>query len=332
MFTTGQLPPSIGWGILGPGRIAEKFCADLALVGDAHLAAVGSRSAGRAQEFAHRHGAARWGGYADVLADPEVQIVYIATPHALHVEQTRMALSAGKAVLCEKPLTLDADSARSLFDHADDCGALLLEAMWMTCHPLIHKVRRLLGDPAYGTPRQIHADLGFVVNADPTDRLVDPAMGAGVLLDMGIYPLTFATYFLGEPRELRATAHLSGGIDTNIAIAGSYPNGAVAALSATMSCQSSRTASIATEIGRFDFGTNFHHPTSVTWTSYWEPEGVSEVVEPDEPVIGRGYGNEIIEAQRCLRAGLRQSPLLPREQTLAVLAQMDQIRALIGLR
>jgi hypothetical protein len=140
--------------------------------------------------------------------------------------------------------------------------------------------------PPYGTPLQVHADLGFVVNPDPSDRLAAPELGASVLLDMGIYPLTFASYFLGEPEELTAVANITGGVDTSIAIAGRYPGGAMAALTATMTCQSSRMASIATEIGRFDFGRDFHHPASVTWTSYWEPEGVTEIVTPDRPVIG----------------------------------------------
>jgi len=324
-------PGVIGWGILAPGRIAEKFCADLKLVPDARVAAVGSRSLLRAEEFANRHGGTAHGSYAELVSDPAVDIVYIASPHALHDEHARLALNAGKAVLCEKPLTLNAASAQSLFEHADACGAFLMEAMWMTCHPLVQKVRRLLTEPEYGTAKQVHADLGFVVNADPGDRLVDPDLGAGVLLDMGIYPLTFAHLMLGAPEELLASARITGGIDTNVAISGRYPGGAVAALTATMDCQSARTASIATEIGRFDFATNFHHPTSVTWTSYWEPEGVSSEVTPDEPVIGRGYGNEIVEAQRCLRAGLRESPLVPRAQTLAILQQMDQIRSQLGL-
>lgn len=322
---------SFGWGILAPGRIAEKFCADLHLVPDARVAAVGSRSLARAEEFTKRHGGRAHGSYAGLVADPEVDIVYIASPHALHDEHARLVLSAGKAVLCEKPLTLDAASAQSLFDHADACDSFLMEAMWMTCHPLVQKVRRLLNEPGYGTAKQVHADLGFVVNADPSDRLVDPGLGAGVLLDMGIYPLAFAHLMLGSPEELLAIARITGGIDTNVAITGRYPGGAVAALTATMDCQSARTASIATEIGRFDFATNFHHPTAVTWTSYWEPEGVSMEITPDEPVIGRGYGNEIVEAQQCLRDGLMESPLVPRSQTLAILRQMDQIRSQLGL-
>jgi predicted dehydrogenase len=322
---------SIGWGILGPGRIAEKFCADLHLVPDAHVAAVGSRSTERADEFAARHGGTSYGDYAEMVQDPGVDIVYVATPHSLHAEHARLALDAGKAVLCEKPMTMDAASAQELFDHADARGGFLMEAMWMTCHPLVQEVRRLLTDPAHGTPRQVHADLGFVVNPEPTDRLADPELGAGVLLDMGIYPLTFASYFLGEPEELTAVANVSGGVDTNLAIAGRYPGGAMAALTATMTCQSSRMASIATEIGRFDFSRDFHHPAAVTWTSYWEPEGVTKAVTCDRQVIGRGYGNEIVEAQRCLRAGLTESPMVPRAQTLAILRQMDSLRVQLGV-
>lgn len=320
-----------GWGILGPGRIAEKFCADLALVPDSRVAAVGSRSLARAEAFSARHGGRAHASYAAMIEDPQVDVVYVASPHSLHFDHTAMALKAGKAVLCEKPLTLDAESARALFAIADAHSAFLMEAMWMTCNPLIQKVRRLLGQPDYGSPRQVHADMGFVAKRDLDDRLWDPQLGAGVLLDMGIYPLTFAHLLLGSPLSLAASAHLIDGVDANLSISGSYPNGAVAALTASMTCQSPRTASVSTEIGRFDFATNFHRPTSVQWTAYWEPQGQATMIVPDEPVIGLGYGNEIAEVQRCLREGLPESPLVPRAQTIGVLEQMDLIRSQLGV-
>ena len=229
---------TIRWGVLAPGRIAHSFAADLALVPDAELVATGSRSLERASEFAAEFGGAAHGSYEDLVSDPQVDVVYVASPHALHDEHTRLALAAGKPVLCEKPMTLDADSTAALFDEAAARGLFLMEAMWTACHPTIRKLLALLATGEHGTPRQVHADLGMVVETDPTDRLLDPALGAGALLDMGIYPLTLAHLVLGEPERLAATANLSAsGIDLDVAIAGLYPGGATAALTASMTAQ-----------------------------------------------------------------------------------------------
>jgi predicted dehydrogenase len=323
---------TIRWGVLAPGRIARSFAEDLMVVPDAQLVATGSRSPERAAAFAAEFGGRAHGSYTALAEDPEVDVVYVASPHALHDAQVRLLLEAGKPVLCEKPMTLDAASTAALFAEAAERGLFLMEAMWMACHPTIRTLLRLLASRDYGTPRQVHADLGFVVNADLTDRLLDPAMGAGALLDMGIYPLTLAHLVLGEPERLEAVAGLSAsGIDLDIAIAGLYAGGATAALTASMTSQSPRTATVATEIGRFDLPRDAHHPDRIRWTSYWEPEGASEWIDPDEPVVGRGYGNEILEVHRCLRAGALTSDLVPPAQTISVMEQMDAIRARIGI-
>jgi predicted dehydrogenase len=327
----------IGWGVLAPGRIAHEFARDLALVPDAELVATGSRSLERATAFAARHGGAAHGSYEELVGDPAVDVVYVASPHALHAEHTRLALAAGKAVLCEKPMTLEAASTAALFDEAAARGLFLMEAMWTACHPTVRKMTALLASGEHGTARQVHADLGFVVpgvfgGGDPSDRLLDPRLGAGALLDMGIYPLTLAHLVLGEPARLTAVAHLSpSGIDLDISIAGHYPGGATAALTASMTSQSPRNASVATEIGRFDLPRDFHHPERILWTSYWTREGSPTWIEPDEAVIGRGYGNEILEVHRCLRAGATTSALVPPQQTISLMRQMDDLRGQIGL-
>ena len=329
---TVGLMETIRWGVLAPGRIAHSFASDLALVPDATLTATGSRSLERAEAFAAQHGGRAHGSYEALVADPEVDVVYVASPHALHEEHTMLALDAGKHVLCEKSMTLDAASTERLFAAAAERGLFLMEAMWMACQPPIRTLQRLLADGDHGTARQVHADLGFVVHADPSDRLMDRALGAGALLDLGIYPLTFAHLVLGRPEELQSVAHLSeSGIDLDIAIAGRYPGGATAALTASMTSQSPRTASVATEIGRFDLARDFHQPGRLLWTSYWSEDGVSQWIEPDEPVVGLGYANEAAEVHRCLRAGETTSPLVTPEQTISLMRQMDQIRAQIGL-
>jgi predicted dehydrogenase len=331
---------STRWGILGPGRIAHAFARDLRLVPDAELAAVGSRSRARAASFADEHGfAAAYGSYDELLADDSIDAVYVASPHALHVEHVTAALEAGRHVLCEKPITLRASDAEALFAVALSRERLLMEAMWTACHPVVLAVRQGLREGAFGTPRQLHAELGFVVEARADDRLLDPALGAGALLDMGVYPLTFAHLLLGEAEELTATASRSAtGIDLDIAIAGRYAAGAVATMSASMSSWSSRRAEIATDRGRLVME-DFHHPSHATYTptatggtNDVTERGEQHRIEGHEPVIGRGYGNEAAEFQRCLAEGVLDSPLVPHAQTLTIMRQMDALRTQVGVR
>lgn len=320
------------WGVLAPGRIARAFAEDLALLNDGELVATGSRDLDRATAFADEFGGASYGSYEGLLSDPTVDVVYVASPHALHVEHTLLALEAGKAVLCEKPMTLDAATTAALFDAAATRGLFLMEAMWMACNPCIRLLGRLLAEGAHGQARQVHAGLGMVVDTVPSDRLLDPALGAGALLDLGIYPLTFAHLMLGEPEQLTGVANLSDrGIDLDISVAGLYADGATAALSASMTSQPPRIASVATDRGHFDLPRNFHHPERMQWTSYETGEPVSEWITPDEPLIGRGYGNEIAEVHRCLRAGALTSDLVPPARTISLMRQMDDLRAQIGV-
>jgi predicted dehydrogenase len=328
------------WGILAPGRIAATFARDLALVPDAELGAVGSRSLDRATAFARELGfASAYGSYDELLTDASVDAVYVASPHALHVAHVSAALQAGKHVLCEKPITLRASDAEELFALAAQHGRLLMEAMWTACHPVVRAVQKAVHEQSFGTPRHLHAELGFVVASTPEDRLLDIAMGAGALLDMGIYPLTFAHLLLGEAEELTATAVLSDtGADLDIAIAGRYPGGAVATMTASMTSWSSRRADIATDRGRLVLE-DFHHPSHATFTPT-AVGGTNDDVEraapqrvgSTEPVIGRGYAHEVIEFQRCLAEGLLDSPLVPHAQTLTIMRQMDHLRDQVGVK
>ena len=324
---------STGWGILATGKIARSFARDLRAVPGARIAAVGSRTAGAADAFAQEYagpGCRAHASYDALVADPGVDVVYVASPHALHLEHAKLALEAGKHVLCEKPLTLNTAEAEAMVGLARRHDRFLMEAMWMACHPVVRAVREGFAEGRFGAPRQLHADLGFVVDRPPGDRLVNPALGGGALLDMGIYPLTLAHLVLGPAEELRATAGLSEtGIDLDVAIAGRYAGGAVAALTASMTSVSPRVASIATSTGRVDLPADFHHPPHAVWTP---AGGEPEVVEGLEPVLGTGLGNEAAEVQRCLREGLRESPLVPHEQTLLLLRQMDDLRRQIGVR
>jgi predicted dehydrogenase len=340
----------IRWGILATGKIAHAFANDLALVPGAELVAVGSRRAESAQAFAAQYGVPNaYGSYEELVADPDVDVVYIATPHSLHLENARLCFEAGKHVLCEKPLTLSVADSEEMVALAQQHGLFLMEAMWSACHPGVRTLQRRLATGEFGRPRHVHAELGFVVNADPSDRMLDPDLGAGALLDMGIYPLTFAHLMLGRARSLTAQADVAvttgtrsgeeGAYDLSIAMTGAYDDGALATMHASMVSWSSAAAAIATDRGRIDVE-SFHNPTSIVFTpkaqkaDWADADTVLEpvVIEPDEPVLGRGYGNEAAEVGRCLRAGLLESPLVPHEQTLTLMRQMQDIRELTGIR
>lgn len=328
----------VGWGILATGKIAETVARDIALVPDAEVVAVGSRRRESAEAFAAEHGGTPYGSYEELVADPAVDVVYIATPHAFHLDNARLALAAGKHVLCEKPLTLDAADAEEMVRLAGEHDRFLMEAMWTACHPVVRALRERLASGELGRPRHLHAELGFRVDAPPEDRMLNPELGASALLDMGIYPLTFAHLLLGPAQVLSATADLSaGGIDLDIAITGRYADGVLATMTASMTSWSSRRAEIATDLGRIVLD-DFHHPTHASFTPYVQAAGnwVFEPGEPTEitgaePVVGTGYAHEIVEVGRCLRAGLRESPLVPHEQTLTILRQMDDLRAQVGV-
>ena len=318
----------VRFGILATGKIARGFVAALDHVPDAEAVAVGARRLESAQQFAATFGVGTaHGSYAELVADPDVDVVYVASPHALHHEHVLLALEAGKPVLCEKAFTLTEQQAAELVDEATARGLFLMEAMWMRCHPLVRRLQQLLGTGALGSVRQLRADLGFRVDAPPTDRLLDPTLGGGALLDMGIYPLTFARLFLGEPDRVAAAATLAPtGIDLDVVLGLTHADGAVAALTASMTAPTPRSASIATDLGRFDIPEPFHHPSSATWVNGEHTETISE------PVLGTGLAHEAVEVVRCLRAGEVESPLVPHAETLAVMRLMDRIRGDLGVR
>jgi predicted dehydrogenase len=321
--------PVTRWGIVATGKIAHSFARDLRVVPGAELAAVASRTPENARAFAAEFGptARLYGDAAALAADPDVDVVYIASPHTLHREQTLTVLAAGKPVLCEKPLTMNLAEAEELCAAAD--GLFLMEAMWMACNPVIRAVREQLLAGRFGTPRQVHADLGFRVGESASQRLTDPALGAGALLDMGIYPLTFAELMLGPVARAVAIAELRDGVDWDIAISTGHDGGGLAALTASMTSHSPRTATLATSDGLVEFPQPFHHPDHAVWHP---AGGRPERIEGLEPLLGSGLGNEAAHVQQCLADGLTESPLVPKSQTLRLMSLMDQIRDQVGVR
>jgi predicted dehydrogenase len=322
---TSTIGPSTRWGILATGRIAHSFATDLHAVPGAVIAAVGSRSRESAEAFAREvgdDGTRAHGSYADLVADPDVDVVYVASPHTYHLEHARLAFGSGKPVLCEKPVAMSRAEGQALFEAAGDL--FCMEAMWMACHPLIVDLGRRVRAGEFGTPRQVHADLGFVVPAEASARMWDPALGAGALLDMGVYPLTFARLMLGPYARVLATGDLAAsGIDLDVAIAARHASGAVSALTTSMTSTSPRGATVATDEGLLALPVDFHHPAYAVWT----PRGGDpERIESPAPLLGTGLGNEAAHVQQCLRDGLSESPLVPAAQTLELLGVMDEVR------
>jgi predicted dehydrogenase len=317
----------IRWGILGTGGIAAAFAGDLPRVAGAELAAVGSRSLSSAEKFAREYGFARaHGSWAELAADPDVDVVYVATPHAFHLPAALACLAGGKAVLCEKPMTLDLPSAARLVQEARTHGLFLMEAMWMRCNPAIRRVVDLIADGAIGEVTAVHADFGLQGPFDAGHRLRDPALGGGALLDLGVYPINLAHLVLGAPATVTSWAHLTPeGVDDNTGVLLGYDSGAMAALTCGLVGATRNAASITGTRGRIDLPPGFFVPQSFTL----HRADTSEVFE--FPFEGRGYQFEAEEVQRCLLDGALESPLMPHETTLEVMALLDTVRNEIGV-
>ncbi|MDI6103905.1 Gfo/Idh/MocA family oxidoreductase [Actinoplanes sp. NEAU-A12] len=322
---TGQ---KVRWGILGPGGIASTFAADLPLVEGAELAAVGSRNAASAQAFAERYGFARaHGSYADLAADDGVDVVYVATPHAFHLEAAMLCVAAGKAVLVEKPITLDLSAAAQLVEAARARGVFLMEAMWMRCNPAIRKIAELVAEGAIGDVSALHADFGLQGPFESSHRLRDPALGGGALLDVGVYPIHLAHLILGVPAFAQAWAHLTPErVDENTGVLLGYEAGAVAALTCSINGESRNAASITGTAGRIDLPSGFFVPRSFVLN---RPGRAPETFE--FPFSGSGYQFEAAEVQRALLAGELESPLVPHTTTLEVMALLDALREQVGV-
>ena len=315
----------IRWGFLGAGGIAASMAADLHH-GNNMLSAVAARDADRAAAFAARFGASHsHGDYLSVVEDPEVDIVYIATTHPFHREQALMAIDAGKHVLIEKPLTLNASHAREVLTAASDKGVFAMEAVWMRANPLILKAQELVAQGVIGDVVAVHADFSIEVGFDPAHRLFDLANGGGALLDLGVYPMHFASLFLGRPDTQQVLGTLSPtGSDATVALQWGYDSGATAQLRCATTAWTPGRATIAGTAGSISVEPWFLNPRRLVVTT---SEGES-LVDGEETA----YGPQIEEVERCLRAGLLESPRVPHADTIAILELIDQARADLGVR
>lgn len=314
------------WGILGPGRIAHNFARDLQRLTDARLLAVGSRDAARAVEFAAQFGAPRaYGSYDELASDPDVEAIYVATPHPLHLETARLCLERGKAVLCEKPLTANLPQAEALVACARQHGAFLMEAMWTRFNPVTVQVRAWLAEGCIGRPRMVTADFGFRAVVDPAGRLFNPSLAGGALLDVGVYVVSFAQMVFGAaPTQVAAVAEVGDtGVDEQTALSLLYSDGGIASLSCAI-----RTST--PQIARID-GTD----GSITMPSFWHASEATLERAGSEATLFRGdagYHYEAAEVMACVRAGRLESATMPLDESLSVLATLDAARRLVGVR
>jgi predicted dehydrogenase len=319
---------TVRWGVVATGGIAARFTEDVAAMAGAEVVAVASRSEDAARAFAGRLGVPRAYGEWDALfADPEVDVVYVATPHSAHRAAAGAALAAGKAVLCEKPLTLNLREAAELVALARERKVFLMEAMWMYCNPVVRRVLELVRDGAIGEIRTVQADFGLQGPFPAEHRLVNPALGGGAVLDLGVYPVSFAQLLLGEPDRVRADATLSpAGVDLTTGMVLGWDSGAVALLSCSVEAESPVRATVAGTLGSIELPSPFFNPDRLVLRR--SGHEAQEVVVAKEP----GFQHEAAEVMRCLRAGETESPLVPLEGTLAVMRTLDAVRERVGVR
>ncbi len=319
----------IRWGILGTGMIARQFATALRDVPDAQLHAVASRSVTTAQAFGKDFNASKcYGDYQSLVADDQVDVIYIATPHPMHAENAILCLNAGKHVLCEKPFTMNAREAREVVALAREKKLFLMEAMWTRFLPGIIEAKRIVESGVIGKAQHVQADFGFFSDAGPEHRLRDPALGGGALLDLGIYPLSISAFFLGSVASVNAVAELGAtGVDEQTAFTLRHAGGGLSSCFCSIRARTPIELTVSGELGSVRIKHPFFSAEHITVTGQ---DGI--VKNMQVPHLGNGYPHEAIEVGRCLRAGLTESPAMPLDETLALLDCMDTMRAQFGLK
>jgi len=312
------------WGFIGTGWIADSFAADLAFTDSGRVVAVGSRQMETADRFADRFDIPnRHGSYEALVADPEVDVVYVATPHPMHHPDTLLALRAGKPVLVEKPFTMSEAEARELVSVARAEKLFLMEAMWTRFLPHIAEIRRLLAGGALGDIVTVSADHGQWFEKDPDFRLFAPELGGGALLDLGVYPVSFASMVLGAPKKIVTLSDPAfTGVDGQTSMLFGYAGGAQAVLTCTSGARSPTRAAIVGTEARIEIDGDFYSPTSFTLTTR-----AGDRTRFEEPHEGRGLWHQADEVARCLREGLLESPLMPLDESISIMETMDTVLA-----
>ncbi|AEG43220.1 Gfo/Idh/MocA family protein [Isoptericola variabilis] len=320
--------PPVRWGVLGAGAIAASFCDGVRERTASSVVAVGSRDLARAEAFAGAHapGARPYGSYAELVADPDVDVVYVATPHSHHLEHALVAIRAGKHVLVEKPLTRSAAESRVLLDAAREAGVFCMEAMWTRFLPHVAALRSVVARGEIGEVVTVAADFDVLFPYDPSHRLFAPELAGGALLDLGIYPVAFAHDLLGVPSTITATGTLAPtGVDDHVAMLLGYESGAHAVLRTSSRSVGTAAATITGTRGRIEIPEWFFTPTGFRVVradgSTWTFQGPT----------GEGKAYEAAEVARRVTAGETQSERVTWQDTLEVMGILDEVRRQLGV-
>ena len=326
--------PPLNWGIMAPGWIAHMFASALRASTRQRLVAVGSRSPERGRAFADEFGIPTvHSSYADLVADPQVDVIYVASPHSEHADQALLAIEAGKHVLVEKAFARNAKEARRVVVAARSRQVAVMEAMWTRFLPRTDIVRQLLADGALGTIETVTADHGQLLPADQVPRLHDPILAGGALLDLGIYPVSFAAFVLGIPGSVVATGELTPtGVDRQVAALftrfAKYPH-AQALVSCTLAAKTPTTASISGNLGRIELDAEFYAPGRVRLVA---PSGESITSAPAELWAHQGLAYEAAHFAQLVSDGFTESPQMPLDETVAIMEVLDSIRSQLKVR
>ncbi|WP_213989193.1 Gfo/Idh/MocA family oxidoreductase [Sodalis sp. dw_96] len=318
---------SLGWGILATGGIAELFTHDLVASG-LKVVAVGSRSEEKARAFAQRFGIPKaHGGYQQLVSDPDVDIVYVATPHPQHLDAALLALEAGKHVLIEKPFTLNAGEAGKIVGRAREKHLIVLEAMWTRFLPHMKRIREIIDSGVLGTLRSVSAEHRQFLPTDPNHRLNALELGGGALLDLGIYPVSFAFDILGAPECILATARFKDtGVDAEIATIMQHKGGAISTTVSALDCAGPNVAVVYGSKARIVIAPVWYTPTSFRLEDY---QG-NVLEEYAETVADRGMQFQAFEMERLVRTGTA-STIMPPDESVLIMETLDTIRKQIGL-
>lgn len=313
----------IKWGILGSGKIAHKFVNDLKTLEDAEVFAVGSRTIEKATAFSQEFGIPKkYGSYEELLKDADVQIIYVATPHHAHKEDVMKCLRAGKAVLCEKPFTINADETEEIIKYARESKLFLMEAMWTRFLPAIVKLRELLKSGIIGDIRQVKADFGFRCEWNTENRLLNPELGGGALLDVGIYVISFAVMIFGvSPLKISTMPYIgSTGIDEQFSATLGFDEGKMAILTGAVRTKTPQDAWVIGTEGYIHIPDFWHAKSIILYLQGKPAESF------DMPFESLGYQYEASEAMNCLREGKLESDIMSLNETLTIMKIMDNIR------
>jgi len=323
---------AIRWGILGAGRIARKFASDLRFVEDAELVAVGSRSKESAEEFSKEFPVKyAHDSYEALAQNPEVDVIYVATPHNLHRENTLLCLQHNKAVLCEKPFAMNSRQAIEMINIAKEKKVFLMEALWTKFHPHYIKMQEMIKQGMLGDVRSVLVNFGFKPLAPVPARLFDPQLGGGTVMDIGIYNVFIAMNILGKPDHIDAVmTPASTGVDEQCAILFKYNNGAMAQLFSTFSSNLATEADISGTDGRIRLTSRFYEPSSAI--EFYPERTDSRQVIPVAKEEGFGYQYEARHVNDCLRKGLTESNVVTFADTLLLMETLDEIRKIAGIR